>query len=197
MARASVGWVSRFKVEAFRGKIEMVMATMRDEGWGKVFQTKDEFFGLASVHDSTDAVPLVATPPAPEPTIGGVLIFDDALTLYNFLLAQTVAVLSIPCMDIIAPRIWGWSWEDVRRWSVQRKRLLLEFWREKSGFKDDLSDEASEQEVWLSFLPQQDFTKPPPNNLRLSSIWLTSATPLGVRAPNTSLVRWHLGTPPS
>jgi len=169
------------------------------ELFGKVVEANWEFFG-ASVNSQTDAdnALVIASPKAPARSGGFDLIDDvtylltyplDALGEANKTLRTHARVAISPIVASLAKLLLSWSPHKVLTEAAKRKRLLLELWREKSGFKDELSDKTQVQKVLISFLPQQDFTKPPPNNLRLSSLWLTSATPLGVRAPNASLVR--------
>jgi len=115
------------------------------------------------------------------PNGGGVFAFE--LTTLNWLVSHCVAVLSIPLVDIVAPRLWGWGWNDIGRWSVKRKQLLLAAWRKWAGYKDEENDEAQVQQIWLPSYEQFSDEKPPPNCRRLSPSWLTPSCPLGLRAP--------------
>jgi len=125
---------------------------------------------------------LMACAHSPDAPFGGG-VFASELTALNLLVSHGVAVLSIPLVDIVAPRLWGWGWRDMRRWSVKRKQLLLEAWRRWAGYEDEESDEAQVLEISLSFEKQDGFTKPPPKTLKPSSHWLNSSTPLALRAP--------------
>jgi len=114
---------------------------------------------------------------------GSVFASANELTALNRFISHCITVLSIPCMDIVAPRLWGWGWGDIRRWSVKRKQLLLEAWRRWAGYEDEESDEAQVQRIWLLFCGQFSAEKPPPSNFRLSLCWLTPSSPLALRAP--------------
>lgn len=124
----------------------------------------------------------------PAESVGGVFLSDE-LTALNCLISQCITILSIPCMDIVAPMLWGWGWKDVRRWSVRKKQLLLSFWRKIDGCRDDNEEKTpclEDEAVGEQFYEASATSKPPPSNLRLSPCWLTSSCPLGLRAPDTS-----------
>jgi len=169
--------------------------------FGKVYEVSFADFLSASAKADAPSAFTSSSSPAPASSCGGLNFdgLDDVAFLATYPLQPLGAankelriyarVAFSPIASFLISVLLGWSGKGLLCKAAKRKRLLLEFWRKKSGLGDKLSDEAWVQEILFPFLQRRDFTKPPPNNLRLSSLWLTSATPLGVRAPNTFLVR--------
>jgi len=172
---------------------------MRSEIFGRVYEVEEifgtEFFLKASANANADAAPIVATPPAPEPTVGGISFdaVDTAVYLLTFpldllgdanrVLKTHAMIVSNPWVAIIVKFALGWSSQRLLAEVAKQRQLLFEHWRKLGGYEDRAIDKGRVWEISFPFWRQDDEAKPPPKTLKPSSHWLNSSTPLALRAP--------------
>jgi len=174
------------------------------EVFGKVYEVSFADFLSASAKADAPSAFTSSSSPAPASSCGG-FDFDDAddafviaclndpLYRANWALRVHAQVARSPLTVCLVSHFCGWSPTQVLTEAAKRKRLLLELWREKSGFKDELSDEEWVQRILMPIVfqlgEQADLSKPPPQTFKLSPQWLTSSSPLNIRSPDAPSIR--------